>query len=338
MKPFVFERLHSLESRGNQGKDFQFIAGGTNLIDLMKHQIMTPDTLTDISPLDQLKDISETDNVFRIGALVTNTALADYAYKKRELHLLSHALLSGATVQLRNRATTGGNLLQRTRCPYFYDTSKACNKRVPGSGCDALDGHNRYHAVLGTSEHCIAAHPSDMAVAMVALDAKIVTQCEDGQSRTIPVTELYVAPDVTPHIETVLKKGEMITEVQIEDRSRGSHAYRKVRERASYAFALVSVAATLRIENGNITEINLALGGVAPYPWKAEKACQALRGQPYSQDAVRQAMEAEFAPAITRGGNDYKVPLAIRTAVQVIDELAAHQQRQPGHEGAIHVS
>src|SRR5258705_11978217 len=244
MKPFRYERARDVATACTSAAlpGASFIAGGTNLVDLMKLEIETPEQLIDIGPL-ALSGIEETaDGGLRIGARVSNSALAVDGRVRRRYPLLSQAILAGASTQLRNKATTGGNLLQRTRCPYFYDTTKPCNKRAPGSGCAALKGINRMNAVLAVSDHCIAANPSDMAVAMTALDARVETAAPDGSSRTIPIDSLYRPPGDTPHIETVLRPGELILSVLLPPPPPGRQLYRKVRDRASFAFALVAVA------------------------------------------------------------------------------------------------
>ena len=254
------------------GANIRFIAGGTNLLDLMKLEIETPDRLVDISRLD-LRAIEETDTGgLRIGALVPNADLAADARVRERYPVLARALLAGASGQLRNMATTGGNLLQRTRCSYFYDTTMPCNKRAPGSGCSAMEGYNRMNAILGGSDQCIAVHPSDMAVAMLALDAVVHTQTGDGNTRLIPLDDLYRLPGDTPHIETALAADELITHVELPPAPLGEQRYRKVRDRASYAFALVSIAAVIDIEDGRISQAALAFGGLAPRPWRDRRA------------------------------------------------------------------
>src|ERR1700730_13540725 len=268
MKPFRYERANGVASAcASAAKPAaKFIAGGTNLLDLMKLQIETPAHLVDIGPL-PLAEIEETaEGGLRIGARVTNSALAADMRVRRRYPVLSQAILAGASTQLRNKATTGGNLLQRTRCPYFYDTTKPCNKRIPGSGCPALGGLNRMNAVIGVSEDCIAAHGSDMAVAMAALDARVETIAANGVTRTIPIDALYRPPGATPHIETVLAPGELIRSVVLPPPPPGRQLYRKVRDRASYAFALVSVAAIVATEHGTISAARVAFGGVAHKP------------------------------------------------------------------------
>lgn len=269
MKPFSYERASSAAQAAAAfaaTPGARYIAGGTNLLDLMKLEIETPVHLIDINGL-ELDTITATDDGgLRIGALVRNTALASDNRVRRDYAVLSRALLAGASGQLRNKATTAGNLLQRTRCLYFYDTNQACNKRMPGSGCAAQGGVSRQLAVIGASDACIATHPSDMAVAMRVLDAEVETVNAAGRHRTIPIADFYRAPGTTPHIETVLSTGELITGVRLPRPVAGRHVYQKVRDRASYAFALVSVAAILP-DNG---PPRIALGGVAPMPWRNE--------------------------------------------------------------------
>jgi xanthine dehydrogenase YagS FAD-binding subunit len=270
MKPFTYERATTpaKAAAAAQVDGAKFIAGGTNLLDLMKLQIETPRHLIDVNRLSLDKIESTPEGGLRIGALVRNTDLAADKRIRRDYAVLSRALLAGASGQLRNKATTAGNLLQRTRCPYFYDTDQPCNKRQPGSGCAAIGGINRQHAVVGASEACIATHPSDMAVAMRVLDATIETVRPDGQTRKLAVADFYRPPGDTPHIETVLAAGELITSVTLPKPVGGTHIYRKVRDRASYAFALVSVAAIVQRDGTG----RVALGGVAPKPWRVEAA------------------------------------------------------------------
>lgn len=271
MRAFTYELATSpaaaaKAAAGNRGA--KFIAGGTNLLDLMKLQIETPSHVIDVNglKLDTIEATSE--GGLRIGALVRNTALVADERVRRDYSVLSRALLAGASGQLRNRATTAGNLLQRTRCPYFYDTAQPCNKREPGSGCSALGGFSRQLGVIGTSDACIATHPSDMAVAMRALDATIETVKPDASTHTIPIAELHRVPGSTPHVETTLGPGELITAVTLPKPAGGAQIYRKVRDRASYAFALVSVAAIIQRDGSG----RVALGGVAPKPWRVEAA------------------------------------------------------------------
>ncbi len=338
MKPFHVFSLHQDAdlSRVPSFTHSRFLAGGTNLVDLMKHQIEQPDQIIDLSGFTEAHQITEENGRVVIGAMVTNTALADYAYRHPRLSVLAQALLAGATVQLRNRATTAGNLLQRTRCYYFYDTSKACNKRQPGSGCAAREGFNRIHAILGTSEHCIASHPSDMATAMVALDARVHICNAAGKRRELPVRELYTLPGDTPHVETQLADDDLITAVSIDTVPRGTHIYQKVRDRSSYAFALVSVACTLRLKEGIIDEVSLALGSVAPRPWHAQQAEACLRGKPPSPALFARAAQAELQDAQGYGGNDFKIPMLKRTLIHVLNQASEQQRAHPSHEGAIY--
>jgi xanthine dehydrogenase YagS FAD-binding subunit len=315
MKPFRYERARAVAAACAAAAQpaAKFIAGGTNLIDLMKLQIETPAQLVDINAL-PLRDIEETpEHGLRIGALVTNSALAADMRVRRRYPLLSQAILAGASGQLRNKATTGGNLLQRTRCPYFYDTTKPCNKRVPGSGCAALAGLNRMNAVLGVSDHCIAAHPSDMAVAMTALGARVETVAPDGTARTIPVDALYRAPGDTPHIETVLAPGELIRSVVLPPPLPGRQIYRKVRDRASYAFALVSVAAIIAHDSNHIQLARVVFGGLSYKPWRSAEAEATLSGATPTRASYDAAGTAALNNAHGYGHNDFKIPLARRT-------------------------
>ncbi|SOB78655.1 xanthine dehydrogenase YagS FAD-binding subunit [Sphingomonas guangdongensis] len=322
MKSFAFAQADTPETAVAEGVAAgRFIAGGTNLIDLMKLQVETPAKLVDISRLD-LSDIEESeDGGLLIGALVPNSDLAADPRVRERYPVLSRALLAGASGQLRNKATTGGNLLQRTRCYYFYDVDARCNKRVPGSGCDGREGFNRILAVLGTSEACIATHPSDMAVAMRALDAVVVTLGHDGDRRRIPLSDFYRLPGDTPHLETVLRPGELITHVALPAPPAGRSTYRKVRDRASYAFALVSVAATVAIEDGRISAAQLAFGGLGSQPWRDPAVEAALVGHAPGDAAFNAAADALLAEAKGFGHNDFKIPLARRTLIAVLREL-----------------
>jgi xanthine dehydrogenase YagS FAD-binding subunit len=298
-----------------------FIAGGTNLLDLMKLEVMTPVRLVDISRLD-LGGVDRTaDGGLRIGAMVRNSDLAADQTVRRDYPVLAKALLAGASGQLRNMATTGGNLLQRTRCYYLYDTAMPCNKREPGSGCAAIGGVTRLHAIFGTSPHCIATHPSDMAVALRALDATVEIEGADGSTRSVPLGEFYRLPGDTPHIETVLVPGDLITAVVLPAPAGGVQTYRKVRDRASYAFALVSIAGVIRMDGGRIAEACLAFGGVAHHPWRDAAVEKMLVGQEPSADLFRRAAEALVAGAATQEGNAFKVPLLERTLGAVLAEL-----------------
>jgi xanthine dehydrogenase YagS FAD-binding subunit len=315
MKPFRYERARDIASACASAAHpgASFIAGGTNLVDLMKLEIETPARLIDIGRL-ALSGIEETaDGGLRIGAQVSNSALAVEARVRRRYPLLSQAILAGASTQLRNKATTGGNLLQRTRCPYFYDTTKPCNKRAPGSGCAALRGLNRMNAVLAVSDHCIAANPSDMAVAMTALDARVETVAPDGSARTIAIDALYRPPGDTPHIETVLEAGELIVAVTLPPPPLGRQLYRKVRDRASYAFALVSVAAIVELEGDRIRAARVAFGGISYKPWRSAAAEAALVGAAATRASFDAAGIAALRDARGYGHNDFKIALARRT-------------------------
>jgi xanthine dehydrogenase YagS FAD-binding subunit len=315
MKPFRYERAGGVASACTKAAQpaAKFIAGGTNLIDLMKLQIETPAHLVDINAL-PLRGIEETpEQGLRIGTLVTNSALAADMRVRRRYPLLSQAILAGASGQLRNKATTGGNLLQRTRCPYFYDTTKPCNKRVPGSGCAALAGLNRTNAVLGVSDNCIATHPSDMAVAMTALDARAETVASDGATRTIPIDALYRPPGDTPHIETVLAPGELIRSVVLPPPPAGRQLYRKVRDRASYAFALVSVAIIVAHDSNRVQGARAAFGGLAYKPWRSTDAEATLADAALTRASYDAAGTAALKDARGYGHNDFKLLLARRT-------------------------
>jgi xanthine dehydrogenase YagS FAD-binding subunit len=295
------------------------LGGGTNLVDLMRQDIERPATVVDISTL-PLTGVDELpDGGIRIGALVRNSHLAAHPVVRSRYPVLAQALLSGASGQLRNMATVGGNLLQRTRCLYFVDATAACNKREPGSGCDAVGGFNRNNAVLGGSEHCVATHPSDMAVALAALDAVVVVQSVRG-TRSIPLVELHRLPGDTPHVETVLEADELIVAVELPAAPAPSR-YRKVRDRASFAFALVSVAAALEVRGGTVAVARVALGGVATKPWRAYEAERVLTGAPATEETFRAAAEAELAGATGLPGNEFKIELARRTIVATLREL-----------------
>ncbi len=300
----------------------KFIAGGTNLVDLMKLQVETPDRLVDISRL-ALSDIEDMDDGgLRIGALVPNSNLAADPRVIARYEVLSRALLAGASGQLRNKATTGGNLLQRTRCYYFTNTASPCNKREPGTGCGAIGGVNRILAILGTSDKCIATHPGDMPVAMRALDATIATLKADGTRRRVSIHEFYRLPDQTPEIETVLEHDELITHVELPPSPKGARQqYRKVRDRASYAFALVSIAGVVTVENGKIATAALAFGGLAPMPWRNTAMEQALIGQAPSDALFEKAADHLLAEAKGQGANDFKILLVRRTLIACLRDL-----------------
>ena len=316
MKAFTYERATTpfeAAAAAQRAPGAKFIAGGTNLLDLMKLQIETPQHLIDVNRLGLDKIEATPDGGLRIGALVRNTDLAADARVRRDYAVLSRALLAGASGQLRNKATTAGNLLQRTRCPYFYDTTKPCNKRTPGAGCSAIGGFNRNLAILGTSEHCIATHPSDMAVAMRVLDAQVETVKADGATRAIPIADFHTLPGATPNIETTLTPGELITAVTLPKPLGGTHVYQKVRDRASYAFALISVAAVLQPDGSG----RLAFGGLAHKPWRVETAEQRI-GQ-----GVRATAGAVLDGAKTTPQNAFKTTLVERTLDAVFSSARA---------------
>ena len=312
MRAFTYERAQSIAGAALAGcrPGAKFIAGGTNLLDLMKLDIETPTHLIDVNGLGLDRIEPTPDGGLHIGALVRNADLASDTRVRRDYALLSRALLAGASGQLRNKATTAGNLLQRTRCPYFYDTNLPCNKRQPGSGCAAIGGFSRSHAVLGASDACIATHPSDMAVAMRALDATVVTMRVDGAGRRIPIADFYTLPGNTPQRETVIEPGELITGVTLPKPVGGIHIYQKVRDRASYAFALVSVGAIVQADGTG----RIALGGVAAKPWRIEAAEAAM---PLGAQAVTALL---MAGASTTPDNAYKITLVERTIKAVLDQ------------------
>jgi len=324
MKPFSYQRASDIASACASAAlpAATFVAGGTNLVDLMKLQIEAPAQLVDITrlPLARIEETAE--GGLRIGALVTNSAAAVDMRVRRRYPLLAQAILSGASTQLRNKATTGGNLLQRTRCPYFYDTTKPCNKRTPGSGCAALEGLNRMNAVLAVSDNCIAAHPSDMAAAMTALDAAVETATPDGSTRAIPIDELYRPPGDTPHIETALAPGELITSVLLPPPPPGRQVYRKVRDRASFAFALVSVAAVLEMDGNRVRSSRVAFGGISYKPWRSPDAEAALEGAPATRASFDAAGTAALQSARGFGHNGFKIPLARRTLRATLTQAA----------------
>jgi xanthine dehydrogenase YagS FAD-binding subunit len=310
VKTFEYRRADDVVSAIAQMRaGASFLAGGTNLVDLMKLGVATPEVLVDISRL-PLHDVAELPGGgLRVGAAVPNSDLAAHPLVRRDYPVLSQALLAGASGQLRNMATTGGNLLQRTRCRYFTDVTKPCNKRAPGTGCPARAGDHRNLAILGASENCIATHPSDMAVALAALDAVVRVTGPAGE-RSIPVTELHRLPGNTPQLDTVLEHGELITAVDVPPLAFArTSTYRKARDRASYAFAVGSVAAALRAEGGVVRDVRLAFGAVAPKPWRAYAAEQALRGQPATRESFLAAADAELAAAAPLRDNGYKITL-----------------------------
>lgn len=323
MRPFTYERAAGLREAAAAvaaRPGAKFIAGGTNLIDLMKLEIEQPVHLVDISRLPLRRIEATPQGGLRIGAQVSNSDLAADMQVRTRYPLLSQALLAGASAQIRNKATTAGNLLQRTRCPYFYDRGMACNKRAPGSGCSALGGFNRLHAVLGASEACIAVHPSDMAVALTALEARVETIQPDGRTRSLPIGELHRLPEATPHVETTLAAGEMITAVTLPAPPPGRQLYRKVRDRASYAFALVSVAAIVDAASGRVRSARIAMGGVAPKPWRSTEGERRLAGQPAADAAYAAAADAALSGARAEGHAAFKIELARRTLRRTLAE------------------
>ncbi|MDQ2776709.1 MAG: xanthine dehydrogenase family protein subunit M [Acidobacteriota bacterium] len=326
MKNFSYARAEDQQSALSllsQNGSSKFLGGGTNLVDLMRENIEQPDALVDITrlPLTGIEELPE--GGIRIGALVRNSRLAENQIVRERYPVLSQAILMGASAQLRNMATTGGNLMQRTRCYYFYDTAAHCNKRLPGTGCDAIDGFNRIHAILGTSPECIATHPSDMCVAMAALDAVVQVAGKGGQ-RSIPLVDFHRLPGDTPNIDTNLQPDELITAVDLPAMPFARKSlYRKVRDRASYAFAIVSVAAALEVENGVVKQVRLALGGVAHKPWRASKAEQHLIGKAINERTLQEAAQLELEPAQPLQHNGFKIDLAKRTIVNVLMELSA---------------
>jgi xanthine dehydrogenase YagS FAD-binding subunit len=324
MRPFTYER--ATDARAAVAVAVQtgakFISGGTNLLDLMKLEIERPAHLVDISRLALRKIEALPDGGLRIGAQAANSDTAADALVRARYPVLSEALLSGASGQLRNKASIGGNLLQRTRCPYFYDTPSACNKRNPGSGCAAIGGISRIHAILGASDACIATHPSDMAVALAVLDARIELLGSGGATRVVAIGDFHRLPGDTPDVETVLGQGEMITGVVLPAPPPGRQLYRKVRDRASYEFALVSVAAIVAAERGTITAARVAFGGVAHKPWRSPEAEAALVGLPATMATYRAAAEVAMKDAVGRGHNDFKIDLAKRTLCRTLAHAA----------------
>lgn len=323
MKPFRYARAYTIDQATQIGFDGgTFIAGGTNLLDLMKLELMGPDTLIDINRLD-LSEIEETaDGGLRIGALVSNSDCAASPRVRRDYGVLVRAILAGASGQLRNQATTGGNLCQRTRCYYFYDTAMPCNKRDPGSGCQALGGFNRIHAILGTSEHCIATYPGDMAVALYALDAMVEIERPGGERHRLPVTEFHRLPGNNPAKDNILKPGELITAVVLPAPVRGMHSYRKVRDRASYAFALVSVAGVIAMQDGKFTHVALAFGGLAHKPWRDLNIEDMMIGEVPSNELFVQVADRLLAGAKGYGANDFKIPLTRRILTSLLRDAS----------------
>ncbi len=325
MKEFIY--LRPADSRAAIGMmasrtAAKFLGGGTNLVDLMRENIERPDELVDVSRLDTKIEVLPSGGLC-IGAGAKNTAVAADAAVRERFPVLSNAILHGASGQIRNMASVGGNLMQRTRCYYFYDEAARCNKRQPGSGCDAIEGFNRLHAILGTSASCIATHPSDMCVALAALDAVVHVEGREG-ARQIAMRDFHRLPGDTPWVETALRHDELITAVEIAPLPFAKHSvYRKVRDRSSYAFALVSVAAMLDVDDGVVRDVRLALGGVSHKPWRALAAEDALRGQPASEASFARGAEKELAAAVGFAHNGFKIELAKRVIVGALNELVA---------------
>lgn len=324
MNPFSYLRPADAADavREANGPQVKYLGGGTNLVDLMRETIERPSTLVDITGLSTMIE-ERKDGGLLIGAATRNTALAEHPAVKARYPMLARAIVAGASAQIRNMATIGGNILQRTRCLYFYDHAGArCNKRQPGVGCDAIDGFNRNHAILGASSFCVATHPSDMCVALSALDAIAHLKSKSGE-RTLPFEQLHRLPGDRPDLETMLEPGELITAIELPPLSFATRStYRKVRDRASYAFALVSVAAALDLQGDTVRDVRLALGGVAHKPWRAFKAETALRGQPALEQTFRTAADAELADAKPLCDNGFKVDLARRLITTVLNGLA----------------
>ncbi|REK86236.1 xanthine dehydrogenase family protein subunit M [Streptomyces inhibens] len=330
MREFGYQRVFDVPgavARLGADPDARYLGGGTNLVDLMKAGVERPALLIDVRelPLDGIETTD--DGGLRIGATVTNSDLAAHPEVRRRYPALAQAVLAGASGQLRNMATVGGNLLQRTRCGYFADLAKPCNKRVPGSGCPAIEGEHHNHAILGASEHCVAIHPSDMGVALAAFDAVISYETADGPGE-LPLAEFYLPVGDTPHLETALPSGALITGVTLPPTPVAAVSrYRKVRERASYAFAIGSIAAALDVQDGVVREVRLALGAVASRPWRAQEAERVLTGGPASADAFAAAADAELAAAKTLPHNGYKVTLMRNLVVAMLTELTEEAAR-----------
>ena len=326
MIPVSYRRVSSIdqaiELAGGGGR---LLGGGTNVVDLMRKGVERPSSLVDVTALSDTIEETGSGGLL-IGAAARNSAVAAHPQIRARYPMLARSILAGASAQIRNMATVGGNLMQRTRCLYFQDMAGArCNKRAPGSGCDAAGGFNRYHAIIGASPACIATHPSDMCVALAALDARIHVAGKDG-ARTIPVVDFHRLPGERPDLETVIEPGEVIVAVEIPSSPFARSTYRKVRDRASYAFALVSVAAGLTMRAGKIEEIGIAFGGIAPKPWRASRAETALRGGPATAQAFAAALADELADAAPLPGNAFKIELAQRTLRAVLTELSGSER------------
>jgi xanthine dehydrogenase YagS FAD-binding subunit len=327
MRPFRYLTADSVAvaTRAARDEGTMFFAGGTTLSDLMKLNVLTPESIVDTTSL-PLDRIELDGGVIRVGANVRNSDLAWHPAVRERCPVLSEALLAGASAQIRNMATTAGNIRQRTRCPYFRDVHAACNKRQPGAGCDAIDGLNRGHAVLGTSDRCIAMFPSDMCTALAILNALVRTEQPDGGVRGIPFNDFHLLPGDTPERETVLEPGEMITHVDLLELPIARRSsYLKVRDRASYEFALASAAVAVEIDDGTLREARVGLGGIATKPWRSHAAEDALRGREPTQEVFRAAADAALADAAPRKHNAFKIELAKRTLVRALTELTARQ-------------
>jgi len=320
MKTFTYARAADRADAIAQATDATYIAGGTNLLDLMKLEVMAPDKLVDINRLDLAEISANDDGGLRIGVLVTNSDCAADKRVRQDYPVLSRAILAGASGQLRNKATTGGNLCQRTRCYYFYDTAMPCNKREPGSGCHAMEGFNRIHAILGARDACIATYPGDMAVAMTALDAQIEIESTDGETKLVPIQEFHVLPGDQPEKDNILTAGDLITAVILPPPVEGKQIYRKVRDRASYAFALCSVAAVVEMDGETIASAALAFGGLAHKPWRDQDVEALLVGEKPSADLFGKAADKLLAEAKGYGSNDFKIPLTRRVLMSVLKE------------------
>lgn len=322
MNPFTLATPGSVDEAiriGASHSHTKYIGGGTNLIDLIKEYVEKPETLVDLTRLD-MKQVEPLKEGLRVGALVSNSSLAYHAIVERDYPLLNRAILSGASPQLRNMATTGGNLLQRTRCYYFYDVGTPCNKREPGSGCAALKGRTRIHAILGTSDQCIAVHPSDMCVALAALEAQVEVEGPDGK-RTIAFGDFHRLPENRPEVDNTLSPGELITAIRLPSELFNKHySYVKVRDRASYSFALISVAACMKITGEVIDELRVALGGVAHKPWRNEELEAKFKGRKAEESTFRDFADALLTGARTFGDNDFKPELAKRTIIRALKE------------------
>jgi xanthine dehydrogenase YagS FAD-binding subunit len=326
MKNFAYARAHTVDgalSLFSQHENSRFLGGGTNLADLMRENIEQPDALIDVTRLSPVEIAELPDGGVSIAASVRNSAVAHHPLIRERYPVLSQAILFGASGQIRNMATTGGNLMQRTRCYYFYDEAARCNKRTPGAGCDAIDGFNRIHAILGASDHCIATHPSDMCVALAALGAVVHVKGAGGE-RTIPIHDFHRLPGDTPHIDTNLGPGELITAIHLPPLGFAKNSqYRKVRDRASFAFALVSLAAALEVQDGIVRNVRLALGGVAHKPWRAYKAESTIAGAKANKETFEAGAEAELSQAHGYGHNNFKIELAKRVMISVLNEMMA---------------